>query len=84
VAAQQKAHAKGLGLWSTPAVPVPGPVSEPGSSSGSSCSPSYQPCLPIVSDLDCADVIALGLAPVRVVGPDVYHLDGNHDGVGCE
>jgi hypothetical protein len=21
---------------------------------------------------------------VRVVGEDVYHLDGDHDGVGCE
>jgi hypothetical protein len=83
VAAEQQAHARALGLWSRAA--STGPRATPRSASGgSSCSPSYQPCLPVVSDLDCADVIALGLAPVRVIGPDVYHLDGNHDGVACE
>lgn len=49
--------------------------------SSSSCHPSYSgECLPVVRDLDCRDVGG----PVRVVGPDVYRLDRDHDGVGCE
>lgn len=48
------------------------------------CHPSYTPCLPLVDDLDCPDVVALGLAPVTVVGEDVYGLDADGDGVGCE
>ena len=52
--------------------------------SGSGCHSSYSPCLPIVSDLDCADVRARGVAPVRVLGSDPYRLDGDNDGLGCE
>jgi hypothetical protein len=48
------------------------------------CEPGYHPCLPITGDLDCADVEALGLAPVSVSGADRYRLDGDGDGVGCE
>jgi endonuclease YncB( thermonuclease family) len=48
------------------------------------CEPGYDPCLPITGDLDCPDVEALGLAPVRVTGSDRYRLDGNADGIGCE
>ena len=50
----------------------------------SSCHPSYTPCLPIVDDLDCPDVRAMGKAPVTVIGPDDYRLDNDHDGLGCE
>ncbi len=50
----------------------------------STCHPSYVPCLPVVDDLDCAEVRALDAAPVEVVGEDVYGLDADHDGVGCE
>jgi len=49
-----------------------------------SCHPSYTPCLPIVDDLDCPDVKAMGKAPVRIKGPDVYRLDRDGDGLGCE
>jgi micrococcal nuclease len=42
------------------------------------CVPPYPP------DLDCADIRALGIAPVRVVGSDPHRLDGDHDGLGCE
>jgi hypothetical protein len=35
-------------------------------------------------NLDCADVAALGLAPVSVSGADRYRLDGDGDGIGCE
>lgn len=48
------------------------------------CHPSYTPCLPLVDDLNCSDVVALGAAPVTVIGPDDYGLDGDNDGVGCE
>ncbi|MCH9685731.1 MAG: hypothetical protein K0V04_30140 [Deltaproteobacteria bacterium] len=48
------------------------------------CHPSYVPCLPVVGDLDCPDVVALGAAPVTVVGPDEYGLDADGDGIGCE
>jgi micrococcal nuclease len=42
------------------------------------CVPPYPP------DLDCADIRAMGIAPVRVVGSDPHRLDGDHDGLGCE
>jgi hypothetical protein len=48
------------------------------------CHPSYVPCLPSVDDLNCSDVVALGAAPVMVIGADDYDLDSDHDGVGCE
>lgn len=48
------------------------------------CHASYSPCLPITDDLDCPDIVALGLAPVEVSGPDDYGLDADGDGLGCE
>jgi micrococcal nuclease len=42
------------------------------------CVPPYPP------DLDCADIHALGIASVRVVGSDPHRLDGDGDGLGCE
>jgi endonuclease YncB( thermonuclease family) len=42
------------------------------------CVPPYPP------DVDCADIRALGIAPVRVVGADPHRLDGDNDGIGCE
>lgn len=72
----------GLGASDSPLVDD----SSGGTSTGpeDACHPSYVPCLPSVDDLDCADVVALGAAPVTVVGIDDYGLDGDHDGVGCE
>jgi endonuclease YncB( thermonuclease family) len=64
----------------TPA-PVPVPTPPP---SGGNCHPSYSPCIPVVADLDCADIRALGVAPVRVLGSDPYRLDADNDGLGCE
>ena len=52
--------------------------------SSGQCHPSYDPCLPIVADLDCAQVRAMGKAPVKVKGPDDYMLDAEEDGLGCE
>jgi micrococcal nuclease len=61
--------------------PPPSPLASTGSDG---CHPSYEPCLPIVDDLNCSAVEALGQAPVRVSGSDPYHLDGDGDGTGCQ
>jgi endonuclease YncB( thermonuclease family) len=73
------------GQWKACAAPVPvaAPVPAPKPPS-SNCHPSYSPCLPIVDDLDCADIRALGVAPVRVLSSDPYRLDADNDGLGCE
>jgi hypothetical protein len=53
------------------------------------CHPSYTgACLdPYASDYDCRGGSGNGpkyTGIVRVVGPDVFRLDADHDGVGCE
>jgi endonuclease YncB( thermonuclease family) len=81
-----EASAKGgpAGLWSACGTQVaPKPVATPTPAPGN-CHPSYSPCLPVVGDLDCADIRAMGVAPVRVLGTDPYRLDGDDDGYGCE
>lgn len=47
------------------------------------CHPSYQGvCLPLdIGDLDCGQI---GDHNFLVVGPDVYNLDGDHNGLACE
>jgi hypothetical protein len=44
--------------------------------------------VPIASDVDCAGGSGNGPAyvegPVRVVGEDIYGLDHDNDGTGCE
>lgn len=92
--AQDSAKTAALGLWSSAASPASGsspatvaatPQTLVGGGGGSDCHTSYDPCLPIVSDLDCLEVRAMGAAPVRVKGPDEYRLDGSDDdGIGCE
>ncbi len=62
--------------------PTPKPTAKP--KPASKCHPSYSPCLPIVGDLNCPDVRAMGRAPVDVIGPDEYGLDRDDDGLGCE
>lgn len=56
--------------------------------SRSECHPSYQgACVPFALDVDCLGGRGDGPAyvgRVLVVGPDVYGLDRDHDGVGCE
>lgn len=64
--------------------PTPKPKATAKPKAASKCHPSYDPCLPIVGDLNCPAVRAMGKAPVTVIGPDDYKLDGNHDGLGCE
>lgn len=53
------------------------------------CDPNYAgACVPIASDVDCAGGGGNGPAyvrgPVRVVGTDIYGLDRDGDGIGCE
>jgi hypothetical protein len=93
LAAEQEAQASRIGLWGaqptakptpkpTPSV-TPKPVAK-ATPKASKCHPSYDPCLPIVGDLNCPDVRAMGKAPVSVIGPDDYNLDRDGDGIGCE
>ncbi len=53
------------------------------------CDPNYSgACVPIASDVDCAggsgNRPAYVQGPVRVVGTDIYGLDRDGDGIGCE
>jgi Staphylococcal nuclease homologue len=80
-------------------IPVPAPAPSPApqppaaiappAAPGGSCHPSYTPCVPIDEDVDCAggsgDGPSYVQGPIRIIGPDVYRLDGNDkDGIGCE
>ncbi|MFB9387545.1 hypothetical protein ACFFTK_30755 [Pseudonocardia petroleophila] len=68
-----------------PVRPAPEPEPEP---QGGGCDPNYSGCVPIASDVDCAGGSGNGPAyvsgPVRVTGSDIYGLDADDDGVGCE
>jgi len=52
------------------------------------CDPNYSGCVPIASDVDCRGGRGNGPefvdGPVRVIGRDVYGLDRNGNGIGCE
>lgn len=82
--AEAAAKSPATGWWKACSAPAPVPAPTPSPPPASSCHPSYAPCLPVVGDLDCADIRALGVAPVRVLGSDPYRLDGDGDGWGCE
>lgn len=63
--------------------PVPTPAPE------SKCDPNYSgACVPIASDVDCAGGSGNGPAyvrgPVNVIGRDIYDLDRDGNGIGCE
>lgn len=61
----------------SPPTPTPAPASR--------C--NYDPCLPPASDYDCAGGSGDGPAytgRVRVIGADIYGLDRDGDGWGCE
>lgn len=68
----------------TPTTAVATTTTEP----AGSCHSSYRECVPIADDVDCAGGSGNGPAyvsgPIHVVGPDVYDLDRDKDGVGCE
>lgn len=56
---------------------------------GSSCDQNYSgACVPVASDVDCAGGSGNGPAyvsgPVTVIGTDIYGLDRDNNGIGCE
>ncbi|MET7282342.1 G5 domain-containing protein [Kribbella sp. NPDC005582] len=67
-------------------VTVVGTKVEEESSSG--CDPNYSGCVPIASDVDCSGGSGNGpeyvAGPVNVIGSDIYRLDADNDGIGCE
>jgi hypothetical protein len=81
----------------TPVAPRPPPRTAPPpppttaaatTTAGRNCTPGYDPCISPGSDVDCAGGSGNGpryvSGPVRVTGPDIYDLDRDGDGVGCE
>jgi micrococcal nuclease len=89
------ARAARRGLWGACPSTVLDPYSQvdtgtrgrPSGFAGTGCDPNYAgACVPpYPPDVDCADLRARGIAaPVRVVGADPHHLDGDGDGLGCE
>ncbi|RFA06981.1 hypothetical protein B7R21_17695 [Subtercola boreus] len=71
-----------------PEAPAAAPAPE-AATAGSGCDPNYEgACVPIDSDVDCAGGSGNGPSyvrgPVTVVGDDIYGLDRDGDGVGCE
>lgn len=86
-ARQQAAAAETARQQQAAAAQVPVQPVVPAAPSG--CDPNYAgPCVPIASDVDCAGGSGNGPAyvrgPVTVVGSDIYGLDRDGDGVGCE
>lgn len=67
--------------------PAPAKQDEPQPAQQSNCHPSYDPCVPVTSDVDCAGGSGDGpeyTGRVRVIGPDTYDLDRDGDGVACD
>ncbi|WP_433134160.1 G5 domain-containing protein [Micromonospora sp. CA-240977] len=54
----------------------------------STCDPNYSGCVPIASDVDClpgsGDGPGYVRGPVKVIGADIYRLDNDKDGYGCD
>ncbi|WP_281452782.1 hypothetical protein [Paenarthrobacter nitroguajacolicus] len=68
---------------------VPAAPAGPAAPAQSGCDPNYAgACVPIDSDVDCSSGKGNGPSyvrgPVTVIGSDIYGLDNNHDGIGCE
>lgn len=67
---------------------VPTQQNSPSTQEVKRCHPSYSGCLnPNASDYDCAGGSGNGpyyTGTVRVIGPDVFNLDRDNDGWGCE
>jgi hypothetical protein len=65
------------------------PVQQVAPAAPSGCDPNYAgACVPIASDVDCAGGSGNGPAyvrgPVTVIGRDIYGLDSDGNGIGCE
>lgn len=72
----------------TKPIPAPVPAPTPAPQPKNNCDPNYSGCVPIASDVDCAGGSGNGPAyvsgPVYVTGTDIYGLDRDGDGIGCE
>lgn len=70
-----------------PPAPKPPVAAAPAAPAGG-CNSNYSGCVPIASDVDCQGGSGNGPAyvkgPVQVTGTDVYGLDSDNDGTGCE
>jgi hypothetical protein len=69
--------------------PVVAPPPPPPGPKNSGCHASYTgACVPIASDVDCAGGSGNGpeyvTGPLRVVGPDIYDLERDGDGIACD
>lgn len=64
------------------------PTPTPTAKAASNCTPGYSPCIEPGPDVDCAGGSGNGPryvnGPVSVTGPDIYDLDRDGDGVGCQ
>jgi hypothetical protein len=71
-----------------PLTPAPAPTPAPQPPVSNNCDPNYSGCVPIASDVDCTGGSGNGPAyvagPVQVIGSDIYGLDRDGDGIGCE
>jgi micrococcal nuclease len=91
IAAEQAASSAQVGLWAPDAcggsveTTTPAGTAAP---SNNGCDPNYSPCVPIANDVDCAGGSGNGPAyvsgPVQVIGVDIYGLDRDGDGTGCD
>ncbi|WP_345048437.1 hypothetical protein [Arthrobacter methylotrophus] len=85
--AQAQAQAKAKAAAQAAAAQAAAKQAAPAAPSG--CDPNYAwACVPIASDVDCAGGKGNGPAyvrgPVKVIGTDIYGLDSDGDGIGCE
>ena len=77
--------------WDEPRTPQPirTPTESVPQTPPPECDPNYSGgCVPIASDVDCSGGSGNGPAyvrgPVYVIGSDIYGLDRDNDGIGCE
>lgn len=87
-AAQAAAKEAGVGRWTVDTT-VAKVLPLVGTTSGGNCHPSYRgECVPDgVSDVDCEGGSGNGpyyVGEVEVVGPDLYDLDRDGDGIACD
>ena len=80
-------RSRGFSLALLPALAQFAPAScDPQPPSAPRCDTNYSGCVPIASDVDCADGTGDGPAytgPLQVIGRDVHGLDRDHDGWAC-
>jgi len=89
---QADAYGSSHDLGPDPYEDLPGdgasPDVENGGGGGGDCDENYDPCVPVAADVDCASGTGDGPeyvdGPVQVVGDDIYGLDSDGDGLGCE